>query len=517
MTDLSKCYVGIELGSTRIKAVLIDGRGEVLASGQFGWENKLEGGIWTYSYGDIVRGLQECYVALKRDIKNRIGADTVTFGGMGISAMMHGYIPLDEGNNPLALFKTWRNNDAEEAAAELTALFGYPIPARWSIAHLYAAIRAGEEHVGKTDKLCTLAVYVHLLLTGRFCAGIGEASGMFPIDTRTKTYNSRMLAMFSKRSGKDALPILPEVLLAGDDGGKLTESGARLLDPSGELKAGVPFCPPEGDAGTGMVATNSVRPGTGNISAGTSVFGMAVLRAPLKRVHGGIDLVTTPCGDEVAMVHCNNCSSEINAWVNIFGEFARAAGAEMPKDRLFELLFSSALAGEDDCGGTVVCNYLSGENITEIERGVPAVIHTPGRAFNLANFMRAQLYSAFVTLKIGMDELTRGEGVVLDKMYAHGGIFRTEGVCQKFLASAINTPVSVLETAGEGGAWGMALLAAYRGSEQNLCDFLDEKIFCGAEEMCALPEKDCAEGFGRYALAFKKLLDAEDLLSREML
>lgn len=516
MTDLKNCFVGIELGSTRIKAVLTDGRGKVLASGGHEWENRLENGLWTYSYGDITSGLQAAYRNLKDDILKKHGIRAATFGGIGISAMMHGYIPLGEDDKPLVAFRTWRNNNAEAAAAELTRLFGYPVPARWSIAHLFNAIKSGEPHVKHIKKLCTLAVYVHLLLTGRFCAGIGEASGMFPIDTAEKGYNRRMLESFRSYSGMDAAPLLPEVLLAGNSGGALTERGAHLLDPSGDLSAGVPLCPPEGDAGTGMVATNSVRPCTGNISAGTSVFGMVVLKSPLKKIHGGIDLVTTPCGDEVAMVHCNNCTSEINAWVNLFGEFADLIGAHISRNELFKKLFDCAREGDDDCGGAVVCNYLSGENITGIEKGVPMAAHKAGGRFTLANFMRAQLYSAFVTLKFGMDVLTKEEGVRLDKIYAHGGIFKTEGVCQNFLASAINTTVSVLATAGEGGAWGMALLAAYCGRKESLDKFLSDVVFAGAEEKVTPPDGACAEGFERYVRNFSKLLAAEKVFSETM-
>lgn len=513
MLNLLKCTVGIEFGSTRIKAVLIDENCKVLASGGYDWENKLENGLWTYSYEEIVRGLQTCYAALKEDIKQKFGVTAKSFGAIGISAMMHGYIPLDGRDKPLVAFRTWRNNNAESAAGELTRLFSYPIPARWSIAHLYEAVKDGEPHVKDIKKLCTLAVYVHYLLTGRFCAGIGEASGMFPIDTADKNYSRRMLESFRAYCGVDAVALLPEVLIAGVEGGKLTESGALLLDPSGETEAGILLCPPEGDAGTGMVATNSVKPGTGNISAGTSVFGMAVLKAPLKNVHSGIDLVTTPCGDEVAMVHCNNCSSEINAWVNIFGEFAKAIGADISRNELYKVLFTRSLSGEEDCGGAVVCNYLSGENIAGVEKGVPAAIHTAECNFTLGNFMRAQLYSAFVTLKLGMDVLTRDENVKLDKIYAHGGIFKTEGVCQKFLAAAINTPVSVLETAGEGGAWGMAVLAACTLKGAELEKFLSGTVFVNSAEKVVSPDAACADGFDRYTRNFGKLLSAEKVLS----
>ena len=339
---------------------------------------------------------------------------------------------------------------------------------------------------------------------------------MFPIDTDCKNYNRRMLEDFREHSGIDAAAFLPEVLLAGQSGGTLTAEGARLLDPSGDLKEGVPCCPPEGDAGTGMVATNSIKPGTGNISAGTSVFGMSVLKEPLKKVYGGIDLVTTPCGDEVAMVHCNNCTSEINTYINLFGEFAKLIGADISRDELFKKLFDYTSNGEEDCGGTVVCNYLSGENITGIDKGVPIAVHTAESNFSLANFMRAQLYSAFVTLKLGMDVLVREEGVKLDKIYAHGGIFKTDGVCQEFLAAAINTPVSVLATAGEGGAWGMALLAAYCGRNESLEDFLSDTVFASSAEKTVQPKKSCSDGFEKYAGAFKKLLSAEKILSEIM-
>lgn len=517
MIDLRKCFIGIEFGSTRIKSVLIDGKFQVLAKGEYDWENKLENGFWTYSYQAIIAGMQKCYASLKESVLKKYGIILTTAAGMGISGMMHGYIPLNSSGQPLVSFRTWRNNSAEDAAAELTRLFGYPVPARWSIAHLYEAIRKGEEHVSEIAHIVTLAGYVHFLLTGKRVVGIGEASGIFPIDTKTLDYNARMKAVFEELvrgnfEGK-LKDVLPEVLVAGANAGTLTRSGALLLDPSGDLKEGVVFCPPEGDAGTGMVATNSVKVGTGNISAGTSIFGMVVLQKPLVRLHQGIDLVTTPCGNEVAMVHCNNCSSEINAWVNLLKEFAEKTGKKIHKEELYKVLFESALEGEANCGGTVSCNYLSGENLTGIRSGTPLVMRTAEGRFNLANFVRSLLYSAFVTLKIGMDELILEEQIKIDKIYAHGGIFKTKGVCQQFLSDALKVCVSVMNTASEGGAWGMAVLASYMGNSMSLADYLERSVFSEAEEIFCAPNTDNVKGFEEYTDYFKGLLVAERVLS----
>lgn len=409
MIDIEHCFIGIEFGSTRIKSVLIDDECRVLAKGEYDWENKSENGYWTYTYVEILRGLQGCYANLKEAVRKEYGAILTRAAGLGISGMMHGYIPLDKGGGPLVQFRTWRNNNAEDSAAELTKLFRYPVPARWSIAHLYYAIQKGEKHVSEIAHITTLAGYVHYLLSGERVVGIGEASGVFPIDTRAHDYNQSMMAAFEERvKGKFSRrlrEVLPVVLAAGAKAGMLTAEGAFLLDPSGDLQAGIALCPPEGDAGTGMVATNSVRKGTGNVSAGISVFSMVVLDKPLKRLHEGIDLVMTPCGKEVAMVHCNNCSSEINAWIKIFEEFTEKIGQKIAESELYKVLFESSLEGEEDCGKTISCNYLSGENLTQIVKGTPIVVRESEGKFNLSNLIRSLLYSAFVTLKIGMDEL----------------------------------------------------------------------------------------------------------------
>lgn len=517
MIDLGQCFIGIEFGSTRIKSVLIDSNFQVLAKGEYDWENKLENGFWTYSYQKIIEGMQGCYASLKEQVRTKFGIVLSKAGGIGISGMMHGYIPLDNCGKPLVSFRTWRNNNAEGAATELTKLFGYPVPARWSIAHLYYAIQKGEKHILEIATITTLAGYVHFLLTGKKVVGIGEASGIFPIDTTTLNYDQSMLAAFDESvKGKlsDSIKnILPAVLVAGKSAGCLTAEGALLMDPEGDLQAGIALCPPEGDAGTGMVATNSVKAGTGNVSAGTSIFSMVVLDKPLSRVHGGIDLVTTPCGKEVAMVHCNNCSSEINAWVSVFEEFSEKTGRKIEKSELYKVLFESAPEGDANCGGTVSCNYLSGENLTGIGKGIPLVMRTAEGSFNLANFMRSLLYSAFVTLKIGMDELIRGEKLKIDKIYAHGGIFKTEGVCQQFLADAMKVPTTTMKTASEDGAWGMAVLASYMGESLTLAQYLERKVFAGEEERMCVPEKVNAEGFEEYTKNFKKLLIAERALS----
>ncbi len=517
MKDLKKCFVGIEFGSTRIKSVMIDENGNPLSSGSYVWENKLENGIWTYSYDEMIRGMQACYKALKKDFFVKTGASLTEVGGIGISGMMHGYIPLDKSGNPLVPFRTWRNNCAESAAAELTELFSYPVPARWSIAHLYNAIRNEEIHVQDIEHIVTLSVYIHFLLTGKILAGIGEASGMFPIDPEIKNYNAEMMSKFEHRVhnkfNRSIKSVLPNVFIAGQHAGTLTREGALLLDPSGDLNEGIPLCPPEGDAGTGMVATNSVKAGTGNVSAGTSVFSMAVLKKPLRRVHNGIDIVTTPYGDEVAMVHCNNCSSEIDAWVKIFGDFAKMIGKKINTGELYDKLFENSVTGDADCGKTVSCNYLSGENLTGISSGVPLIMHSAKGKFDLQNFVRSLLYSAFVTLKLGMDELIREEKIDIGKIYAHGGIFKTEGVCQQYLADALNIPVAVMETAGEGGAWGMAVLASYLGSSLSLSEYLAKRIFVGQAEKIYKPIAQGVTGFEEYAENFNKLLKAEQILS----
>ena len=509
-----KASLGIEFGSTRIKAVLVNEQNTAVASGAHDWENRLENGIWTYTLGDIREGLQDCYAKLAADVKEKYGVPLKRLGAVGISGMMHGYMVFDKAGNLLAPFRTWRNNIAEKAADELTEILGYHIPARWSAAHLYQAVKAGEKHVKDVDFLATLAVYVHYLLTGKKVVGVGEASGMFPIDTKTHDFDAALLAKFDKAVEKYRLPyklkdILPQVLVAGDDAGSLTEAGARLLDPTGVLQAGAPCCPPEGDAGTGMVATNSVKKRTGNVSAGTSVFAMIVLEKELSRVYPEIDLVTTPVGDLVGMVHCNNCTSDLNAWVNLFGEFAARAGLDIPKHQLFDILYNASLEGDKDCGGLLAYNCVSGENITHIDAGRPLFVRTPENKFSLANFMRANLYSAFGALKVGCDILLKTEKVKLDSITGHGGIFKTEKVAQSYLAAAIDAPVTVMKTAGEGGAWGIAVLANFRVQKKDgetLEEYLDNKVFAGQEGVTLAPDPKDVEGFEKFTGRYVKAL-----------
>ena len=516
--DLTKTALGIELGSTRIKAVLIDEKHMPIASGDFEWENQLVDGIWTYSMDAVHSGLQSCFAALKEDVRARFGTELTTVGAIGVSAMMHGYLPFDANGKQLAEFRTWRNTITGEAAEKLTELFGFNIPQRWSIAHLYQAILNGEEHVKDIAFLTTLAGYIHWRLTGEKLMGVGEASGMFPIDSAKLDYDEEMLRKFEALTGLDLRRILPRVLTAGENGGTLTEAGARFLDPAGTLRAGIPVAPCEGDAGTGMTATNSVRVRTGNVSAGTSDFAMIVTDRALG-VHREIDMVTTPAGLPVAMVHCNNCTSDINAWVRLFGEFAEAIGAPQDKGKLFTLLFNKALEGEPDCGGLLSYNYFSGEGVTDLDEGRPVFARTPDAAFTLANFMRAHLLSALATLKIGLDILTGAEQVEIDKLYGHGGFFKTPGVGQRMLSAAVGAPVSVMETAGEGGPYGMALLAAYmlwRDEGETLEDYLDQKVFAGASSSTLLADERDIAGFSafleRYCRAFPVERAASELI-----
>lgn len=512
-----KTVLGIELGSTRIKAVLIDETNAPVASGSFEWENRLEDEIWTYHLEDVWQGLQECYRDLAEDVKRQYDTEIRKLAGMGFSAMMHGYMAFDKQGNLLVPFRTWRNTMTGQAAKELTLLFEYNIPQRWSIAHLYQAMLNGEEHVKNVDFITTLAGYVHWKLTGRRILGVGDASGMFPIDVEKKDYNDRMIAQFDQLIGERNYPwklreILPQVLLAGDDAGVLTEEGARLLDVSGILEAGVPLCPPEGDAGTGMTATNSVAVRTGNVSAGTSVFAMVVLEKELQKVHEEIDMVTTPDGSLVGMVHCNNCTSDLNAWVSLFGEFAEAMGIPADKNKLFSTLYNKALEGDPDCGGLLAYNYFSGEPITGFEEGRPLFVRKPDSRFSLANFMRVHLFTSLGALKLGMDILLKEEHVQLDRILGHGGLFKTKGVGQRIMAAAIDVPVQVMETAGEGGAWGIALLASYlthKGQGETLDHYLSETVFAGqtAEEIS--PDPRDVEGFNTFIAAYKKGLGVE--------
>lgn len=515
--DLKNTVLGIELGSTRIKAVLIDSNHLPIASGSYEWENKLVDGIWTYSLDEVHTGIQACYADLKKDVKEKFGEDLTTFGAVGVSAMMHGYLPFDKEGKQLAEFRTWRNTITGEAAAKLTDLFGFNIPQRWSIAHLYQAILNKESHVGDIAFLTTLAGYIHYRLTGEKVMGIGEASGMFPIDSSVMDYNESMVKKFDEVSGQawKLRDILPKVLVAGENAGTLTKEGAAFLDPTGMLQAGVPVAPCEGDAGTGMAATNSVRVRTGNVSAGTSDFAMLVADHELG-VHREIDMVTTPSGLPVAMVHCNNCTSDINAWVNLLSQFAEMIGAPQDKGALFTMLFKKALEGDADCGGLLSYNYFSGEGVTDLDEGRPVFARTPDANFTLANFMRTHLLSALATLKIGLDILTKEENVVVDKLYGHGGFFKTPEVGQRMLSAAVGAPVSVMETAGEGGPYGMALLCAYminKADGESLEDYLDNKVFAGAKSETLMADASDIEGFAKFLAVYTKALPMEKIAS----
>ena len=511
MTDLTKTVLGIELGSTRIKAVLIDEHHIPIASGDHEWENRLVNGIWTYSMDDVHAGIRACFAGLKADVKEKLGVELTTVGAIGVSAMMHGYLPFDKNGKQLAEFRTWRNTITGPAAEKLTELFGFNIPQRWSIAHLYQAILNGEEHVKDIDYLTTLAGYIHRKLTGEKVMGVGEASGMFPIDSETGDYNEEMVGKFNALTGMDLRSVLPKVLPAGANAGRLTEEGALFLDPTGSFAPGIPVAPCEGDAGTGMAATNSVRVRTGNVSAGTSDFAMIVTDRPLG-VHREIDMVTTPDGLPVAMVHCNNCTSDINAWVNLFGEFCVLMGVEVDKGDLFTRLFRAALEGDGDCGGLLSYNYFSGEGVTDFDEGRPVFLRTPDAKFTLANFMRVHLLSALATLKIGLDILTGEEGVVIDRLCGHGGFFKTPEVGQKMLSAAVHAPVTVMETAGEGGPYGMALLAAYMlwgDKGETLPDYLDNKVFAGARSSTLTADEKDAAGFDAFLAGYRKALGVE--------
>lgn len=504
--DAAKSILGIEFGSTRIKAVLIDETNAPIASGSHDWENRYENGIWTYSLEDIWTGLQDAYKKLAEDVKAKYGAELTTLKAIGFSAMMHGYMPFNKAGELMVPFRTWRNTITEQASTELSKLFNYNIPQRWSIAHLYQAILNNESHIADIDFITTLEGYIHWKLTGEKVIGIGEASGMFPIDIEAKNYNEKMIAQFNELIAPKNLPwklqdILPKSLLAGESAGVLTAEGAKLLDPSGKLAAGIPLCPPEGDAGTGMVCTNSVAVRTGNVSAGTSVFAQIVLEEDLKKPYDAIDMVTTPTGNLVAMVHCNNCTSDLNAWVNIFKEFQEAFGMEVDMNKLFGTLYNKALEGDADCGGLLAYNYFSGEHITGFEEGRPLFVRTPESKFNLANFMRVHLFTSLGALKVGLDILLKEEGVKVDSIMGHGGLFKTKGVGQKVMAAAMNTPVTVMETAGEGGAWGIALLASYmvnKDAGESLEDFLTNKIFAGQSGETIAPDAKDVAGFDTF-------------------
>ena len=511
--DLTKTVLGIELGSTRIKAVLIDQQHRPIASGDYEWENRLVNGIWTYSMESVHTGLRACVKALKADLKEEFGVDLTTVGAIGVSAMMHGYLPFDKDGKQLAEFRTWRNTITGQAAEKLTALFDFNIPQRWSIAHLYQAMLNGEAHVKDIAYLTTLAGYIHWKLTDQKVMGVGEASGMFPIDSETCDYDAAMLQKFLDLTGLDLRIILPKVLPAGACGGRLTEAGARFLDPDGTLLPGIPVAPCEGDAGTGMTATNSVRVRTGNVSAGTSDFAMIVVDHPLG-VHREIDMVTTPDGLPVAMVHCNNCTSDINAWVNLFSEFARLMGLDVNRGELFTKLFQKALSGEPDCGGLLSYNYFSGEGVTDLDEGRPIFVRSPSARFTLSNFMRTHLLSALATLKIGMDILTETEQVHIDRLYGHGGFFKTPEVGQRMLSAAVGVPVSVMKTAGEGGPYGMALLGAYmlwHEEGESLPDYLDNKVFADAQSSTITATQEDIDGFNAFLAQYRKALPLERL------
>jgi sugar (pentulose or hexulose) kinase len=504
--------LGIEFGSTRIKACLVaeDDPATILATGAHDWENQLVDGRWTYSLDDVWSGLQSAYA----DLVANLGTAPTALAGIGVSGMMHGYLAFDEAGELLVPFRTWRNTSTGDAAAELTGLFGVNIPLRWSIAHLHQAVRDAEPHVPRIRQVTTLAGYVHGRLTGRHVLGVGEASGMFPIDPATHDYDADFLARYEKLEGV-SLPrplrqLLPEVLVAGQSAGELTAEGAALLDASGALQPGAILCPPEGDAGTGMVATNAVSPRTGNVSAGTSIFAMVVLERPLQHAHHELDVVTTPTGDPVAMVHCNNGASELAAWAGMFQRFAEAAGAPLTADAVYEALFREALLAEPDAGGLLAYNHLAGEPIAGLTEGRPLFVRTPDSRFTLANAMRAQLYGVFATLSLGMLVLA-DEDVELDRMYAHGGMFRTAGVAQRFLAGALNAPVAVAETAAEGGAWGVAVLAGYvvSGAEVGLADYLADRVFAASSPVTADPDPDDVAGFSRYLDRYRAGLDVE--------
>lgn len=520
--ETGKAMLGIELGSTRIKAVLIDQDNKPIAQGSHSWENQLVDGLWTYSLDAIWNGLQDCYADLRANVKEQYGIEIETLAALGVSAMMHGYMPFDKEGNLLAEFRTWRNTTTGEAAAALSELFVYNIPLRWSISHLYQAILNNEPHVRNIHFLTTLAGYVHWQLTGEKVLGIGDASGMLPIDPKTKNYSAPMIEKFNqliapKGFGWQVQDILPKVLLAGEDAGKLTAEGARRLDVSGHLKAGIPVCPPEGDAGTGMVATNAVKQRTGNVSAGTSSFSMIVLEKDLSKPYEMIDMVTTPDGSLVAMVHCNNCTSDLNAWVNLFKEYQELLGIPVDMNEIFGKLYNHALQGDADCGGLLSYNYISGEPVTGLAEGRPLFVRSANDKFNLANFMRAHLYASVGVLKIGNDILFKQEKVKVDRITGHGGLFKTKGVGQRVLAAAIDSPISVMETAGEGGAWGIALLASFlvnNTARQTLADFLEEKVFAGNAGVEIAPTAEDVAGFNAYIENYKAGLPIEETATK---
>jgi len=512
-----KAILGIEFGSTRIKAVLIDDENKPIAQGSHEWENQLIDGLWTYAIDRIWYGLQDCYADLRKNVINQYDCEIENLAAIGISAMMHGYMAFGKDEKILVPFRTWRNTNTGAAAAELSKLFNYNIPLRWSISHLYQCILNGDEHVKEITYLTTLAGYIHWRLTGCKVLGVGDASGMIPVDPATKTYDAEMVAKFDKfiePMGYDwkLLDILPKSLSAGAEAGTLTPHGAERLDISGHLKPGCPLCPPEGDAGTGMVATNAVKQRTGNVSAGTSSFSMIVLENPLSKPYEQLDMVTTPDGSLVAMVHCNNCTSDINAWVKVLKEYAELLGVKQTTMELYTHLFEVALKGDADCGGLVSFNYISGEPVTGLMDGRPLIVRSANDKLSLANFMRAHLYGAISVLKFGNDILLKDEHVKVDRLTGHGGYFTTPLVGQKMLAAALNSPITVMETAGEGGAWGIALLAGYAVRNErnlNLADYLDLIVFAGNTGTTITPTEEEVEGFNKYLENYKDCLPIE--------
>lgn len=511
-----KTALGIEFGSTRIKAILIGEDYTPIASGSHEWENRYENGIWTYNIDDVWAGLQASFQQVSQEVQERYNTALTTVGAIGFSGMMHGYMAFDQDDNLLVPFRTWRNTITGQASTELNELFQFNIPQRWSIAHLHQAILNKEAHVADVRFFTTLAGYVHWQLTGQKVLGVGEASGMFPIDSTTNDFDQHKIDLYDQRIKTENVPwalqdILPRVLVAGENAGTLTEAGAALLDPIGQLQAGIPLCPPEGDAGTGMVATNSVAERTGNVSAGTSVFAMIVLEKALSRVYPEIDIVTTPTGKPVAMVHSNNCTSDLNAWVDLFGEFLNVLDVEIDQSRLYEMLYQQALKGDADGGGLLAFNYVSGEHITHLEEGRPLFVRKPDSRFTLANFMRTHLFSSLGALKIGLDILFEKEQVQIDKVLGHGGFFKTKDVGQKIMAAAMNVPVSVMETAGEGGAWGIALLAAYmqQAADGPLETFLEHSVFTGKAGSTIAPDQADVEGFEAFMGRYKQGLAIE--------
>ena len=515
--ESGKTALGIEFGSTKIKAVLIDENNNLIATSGHKWENKYENGVWTYSLDDIWSGLQDCYSKLAATVKEKYDAEITKIGAMGFSAMMHGYMAFDKDDTLLVPFRTWRNTTTSEASDKLTEVFDFNIPQRWSIAHLYQAVLNKEAHVKDVNFFTTLAGYIHWQLTGKKVLGVGDASGMFPIDSTTGDYDENMLGQFDELVAPEGFAwkikdILPSVLSAGEDAGVLTEEGAKKLDVSGKLQAGTRVCPPEGDAGTGMVATNSIKVRTGNVSAGTSVFAMIVLENRLKKAYRQIDMVTTPVGDAVAMVHCNNCTSEINAWVDLFSEYSKLMGIEVTPEEIFDKLFKQALLAEKDGGGIVAYNYFSGEHVTGFEEGRPLFVRSPESKFTLANFMRTNLYTCLGAMRVGLNILIDQEHVKIDRLLGHGGLFKTKGVGQQILADAVNAPVSVMSTAGEGGAWGIAILASYMVNKkdgQSLQDYLSNEVFANQHGEVVEPDPEDVKGFDEFIEKYTKCLAIE--------